>query len=84
MAKKRHIPTEKRFGTISADELDRRVSQLAQLSAALEALSSTMRNEELGEITIDGATKWLRGVKLLSDHQGCVEKGIRNARLEQA
>lgn len=83
MAKKRHIPTEKRYGTINADGLDTLAERIEDLAVQMRGHAQVMRDLELPEITIDGATKWERGVELLADYFGNVTKKLAIAKMVQ-
>lgn len=83
MAKKRHIPTEKRYGTVSADELDSLATKMEDLAASVRGHAQGMRDLGLDEIKIDGATKWDRGVELLADYFGNVTKKLAIAKMVQ-
>lgn len=83
MAKPKHIAAEKRYGTVSADELDQLASRMEDLAAGVRAHAQSMRELQLPEIKIDGATKWDRGVELLADYFGNVTKKLAIAKMVQ-
>jgi len=81
MANKQPTASEKRYGSVSADDLDQLAARMEDLAANVRGHANSMRELRLDTIRIDGATKWDRGVELLADYFGNITKRLAVAKM---
>jgi hypothetical protein len=77
---KKKLPSERRRGAKTPEDLKDAAESLSIQAANLLAQANAMEEMKMKAITVDGQTKWERGLKLVSEFVRNVEVAIIHER----